>query len=411
MNKTRFYNIFLGLALILLGTTPLSAEVSNIPYSNPDKRLNNWPEIPSLLRPSNLKKTTNRQQADGTRLKSLESLDSKHVKNGLLDYYDKYTLAQAQTAMTANTGEASTSGKPRPKKMTIEDLQELSRKMDNPLSDLWIIFNQNDTAVYRGTPATGTEIVNVLTIQPVLPIPLTKNWNLVNRPIIPIISAPEFDIPGRPGLGANPGLIPSGSRFKSIIENLHFPTDRKLALGDINFWTMISPAKPTKGIIWGVGPSFMFPTATRDQFGTEKYSMGPANVIMTFPGKWTLGVFHQHLFSIGGKSDRESVKLSQFQPIIWYNLPKLWSVGMAPMWTANWKASSDDVFTIPLGLEVSKTTILGGKLPVRIGGGVHYSVLKPDNYGQRWNFRLYFIPVIPNLLKMKLKDRPLFGGI
>jgi hypothetical protein len=402
MNKTRFYNIFLGLALILLGTTPLSAEVSNIPYSNPDKRLNNWPEIPSLLQPSNLQKITNRQQADGTRLNSLESLDSKHVKNGLCDYLGKYTLAQAQTAMTANTGETSTSGKPKEERPSLE---ELAKKMDNPLSDLWIIFNQNDTAVYRGTPATGTEIVNVLTIQPILPIPLTKNWNLVNRPIIPIISAPQFDIPGRPGLGANPGLIPSGPRFKSILENLHFPTDRKLALGDINFWTMLSPAKPTKGIIWGIGPSFMFPTATRNQFGTEKYSIGPSNIIMTIKGKWTLGVFHQHLFSIGGKSDREGVKLSQVQPIIWYSLPKLWSVGMAPMMTANWKASSDDVFTIPLGIEVHKTTLLGGKLPVRFGAGVHYSVVKPDNYGQRWNFRLYFVPVIPNLMKGK----PLFG--
>ena len=75
------------------------------------------------------------------------------------------------------------------------------------------------------------------------------------------------------------------------------------------------------------------------------------------------------------------------------------------MWTANWKASSDDVFTIPLGIEVHKTTMLGGKLPVRFGAGVHYSVVKPDNYGQRWNFRLYVIPVIPNLLKGK----PLFG--
>ncbi len=409
MNKLQFILMVFFSSVILLVTAHLSAEVSIEPYISKYDIQYNYTEVPSLLQPSDLKKTQNRQQADGIQLKSLESVDSNHVKNGLRDYYGKYTLAQAQTTITANTGETSTSGKPQAKRMTLEDLEELSRKMDNPLSDLWMIFNQNDTSIWRGTPAHGKKVINVTTIQPILPINLTKNWNLVNRPIIPIISAPEFDIPGRPGLGANPGMIPSQPRFGAF-ENIRLSTDREFALGDINFWTMISPVKPTKGVIWGVGPSFMFPTATRDQFGTEKYSIGPASVIMTFPGKWSLGLFHQHLFSIGGKSDRESVKLSQVQPIIWYNLPKLWSVGMAPMWTANWKASSDDVFTIPLGLEVSKTTILGGKLPVRIGGGVHYSVVKPDNYGQRWNFRLYFIPVIPNLLKMKLKDKPIFGG-
>jgi len=63
MNKIRFYNIFLVLALMLLGTTPLSAEVSNIPYGNKDNRLDNYPEVPSLLQPSDLKKTQNRQHA------------------------------------------------------------------------------------------------------------------------------------------------------------------------------------------------------------------------------------------------------------------------------------------------------------------------------------------------------------
>ncbi len=406
MNKLRFILMVFCSSVILLVTAQLSAGVSYEPYISTYDIQDDYPEVPSLSQPSDLKKNTDIKRADETRLIPLKSLDSKQATNGLSDYMSNYSFAQATAA---KTDEASkTSGKPQAKKMTIEELQELSRKMDNPLSDLWIIFNQNDTSIWRGTPARGKKVINMTTIQPILPVNLTKNWNLVNRPIIPIISAPEFDIPGRPGLGANPGLIPSQPRFNPF-ENLRLSSDREVALGDIMFWTMLSPVKPTKGVIWGVGPSFMFPTATRNQFGTEKFSIGPSNVIMTFPGKWTIGIFHQHFFSIGGEDDRESVKMSQVQPILFYNLPKLWTVGMAPMWTANWKASSDDVFTIPVGLEVQKTTILGGKLPVRIGAGVHYSVLKPDNYGQRWNFRLYFVPVIPNLLKMKLKDKPLFG--
>ena len=43
--------------------------------------------------------------------------------------------------------------------------------------------------------------------------------------------------------------------------------------------------------------------------------------------------------------------------------------------------------------------VLLGKLPVRIQFEVDYSAIHPDDIGSRWNFRLSFTPVIPNLLK------------
>ena len=53
-------------------------------------------------------------------------------------------------------------------------LEEVSRKLDNPLSDLWMIFMENDTARYRGFPARGSKWVNTGIIQPVMPLALTK---------------------------------------------------------------------------------------------------------------------------------------------------------------------------------------------------------------------------------------------
>ncbi len=78
---------------------------------------------------------------------------------------------------------------------------------------------------------------------------------------------------------------------------------------------------------------------------------------------------------------------------------------MAPMVTVDWNAGSGNELTFPLGLEVSKTLLAFGKLPLRMGVGFHYSVVHPDDYGQRWNFRVYLIPVLPN----PFKGRPLFG--
>jgi len=75
---------------------------------------------------------------------------------------------------------------------------------------------------------------------------------------------------------------------------------------------------------------------------------------------------------------------------------------MAPNITANWELESDDRWTIPAELGVSKM-VKFGKLPVKIGFEVQYTVVRPDFFGMDWNFRFNFIPVIPNLVKMKMK--------
>ncbi len=89
--------------------------------------------------------------------------------------------ARAQTSGDASESESSEEG------MSVE---EIARMMDNPLGNLWIIFTENDLTRYRGDPAPGSKWINTLLIQPIIPLPLTKNWNLVTRPIIPLVSAP-----------------------------------------------------------------------------------------------------------------------------------------------------------------------------------------------------------------------------
>ena len=228
-------------------------------------------------------------------------------------------------------------------------LEEISRMLDNPLGNLWIIFIENDVLRFRGKPANGWKTINVLSIQPILPVPLTENWNLVTRPIIPIVSAPKFNAPDFGDCPGNCNSQPAGARLSS---------DRETDLGDIIVWSMLSPNEPPKlpdgsSFVWGIGPSFRFPTATEDQFGSEKWSVGPSNILMRLPppeGRWTLGLFHQHHFSFAGDSDRSNVRSSQFQPIYWYKLTDdgAWSIGGFPMISVNWKADSDDKLTLPV---------------------------------------------------------------
>jgi hypothetical protein len=178
---------------------------------------------------------------------------------------------------------------------------------------------------------------------------------------------------------------------------------------------MLTPAEPPKladgsNLIWGIGPAVRLPTATEDQFGSERYSFGPSALLLRLPTaeqSWTVGLFQQHhLWSIGGDSDRSRVKTSQFQYIWWYKLPVegSWSVGAAPMIDVNWEADNDDKWKIPVGIGVSNTFFLG-KAPVRLGAEFDWFVKTSDNYGPRFMFKIYLVPVIPRLIK-----EPIFGS-
>ena len=75
---------------------------------------------------------------------------------------------------------------------------------------------------------------DILNIQPVIPITLDRDWNLITRWITPVISQPPLTVTG----------------------------EREFGLGDINPSFFFSPKQPTHGIIWGIGPTFVFPTGT-----------------------------------------------------------------------------------------------------------------------------------------------------
>ena len=59
---------------------------------------------------------------------------------------------------------------------------------------------------------------------------------------------------------------------------------------------------------------------------------------------------------------------------------------------------STNKLTLPVGFGAGKLFKLG-KLPVKLTLEVDYSLVKPEDYGQRWNIRFQMIPVIPALVK------------
>ena len=156
--------------------------------------------------------------------------------------------------------------------------------------------------------------------------------------------------------------------------------------------TLIGPDK-ADGWVWGAGATFKFPTASDPVNSQGKYQAGPAAMLLKMGRPWVYGFIFQHWSSFAGDDQYEDTGFTDFQYIIRYILPKAWSVGAGPSITYNHEAESGDRLTVPIGLGVTKTVRVG-KLPVKLRAEAHYSVIRPDSYGEVWNFRLQFTPVI-----------------
>jgi hypothetical protein len=256
-------------------------------------------------------------------------------------------------------------------------LTEVNKKLTNPVSDFWSIsFQQNNYLVDPG-PGQSLRWNSNLLFQPVLPIALTKNWNLITRPVIPLFDSQPHPDPDYP-----PQI------------------QRTTGFGDIVWLQMLSPSEKLVGNwLLALGPTFILPTASTDWTGQGKWQVGPGALVGYLSHKWILAGFVQNWTSFGGSGNRPNTNQMNLQPVAAYFLPDGWSIGYSGNILANWKVSSaGDTWTVPLGLQVAKVFRLG-KLPVKIALAGQYMVHHPDTYGQKWNFQLDVIPVIPKLIK------------
>jgi hypothetical protein len=123
---------------------------------------------------------------------------------------------------------------------------ELTRAVQNPVANLISVPFQNNTS-YKFGPRERTR--NVMNIQPVIPLEINDEWNMITRTIFPIVSQPSFVR----GQGRQDGL------------------------GDVLFTAFLSPKQPAFGsLIWGVGPVVNLPTASDDRLGADLWGAGLA---------------------------------------------------------------------------------------------------------------------------------------
>lgn len=270
-------------------------------------------------------------------------------------------------------------------------MEEIARAMDNPLGNLWMLIVQNDLSLFKSDLIdTDGELFNSLKLMPVLPIRLTENWNLINRPILQLQSSPlDSEVGQLFGIGA--GQITANPGLAAIAQN---PIGRTTGFGDIIMFNMISPRAANEGFIWGVGPTFIFPTASHDVLGQGKWQIGPSALAANLGKEWNIGALVQQWYSYAGDDDRADTSQMDIQYFANYHWDPLTLVGMTPNIRINWKAEKDEQISFPVGLGIIRTT-KWGKLPIRWGVEFQYYVIRPDAAGPQFNLKMFIIPVVP----------------
>jgi hypothetical protein len=276
--------------------------------------------------------------------------------------------------MSALAAEPAGSGTAEPTGASQQSLENVSKQLNNPVADIWSLTFQFNRYYLNGKVTDRTREQDLLNFQPVLPVHLTEDWNLITRPVLPFIfNSPAFE----PGKGWY----------------------NESGFGDVALLSLLSPAKLTSGLIWGVGPTFIFPTASDNTIGQGKYQAGPAAVGLYMGKEWIFGVLAQQWWSFAGDNgSRPGTNQANIQYFIQYLFGDHWQVGMAPNILIDWKADQGQRFTVPVGLGIGKLVKIG-PLPVKLTLEGDYMVVNPDDFGQRYGVRFQIIPVLPALFK------------
>jgi len=243
-----------------------------------------------------------------------------------------------------------------------ENDAELVKKTQNPVASLISVpmqFNYDDNL---GANDDGSRFL--LNVQPVIPISLDQEWNIISRTIVPIIDLRDFPVKGNDESG----------------------------IGDVLQSLFFSPKKPTaRGLIWGVGPAVSLPTASDDLLGSGKLSAGPTAVALKQEHGWTYGMLANHLWSVAGEGDRAYVNATYLQPFLAYTLPSFTTLGINTESTYDWRTEQ---WSVPVNVSVTQLLKIGSQ-PVSLQAGLRYWADSPEGGPEDFGFRLVFTLLFP----------------
>jgi hypothetical protein len=241
------------------------------------------------------------------------------------------------------------------------DADALAMQLSNPVAALISVpFQFNwDTGLGRDGDGDRT----TLNFQPVIPVSIGAEWNLISRTIVPVIWQDDVV----PGGGSQSG-------FGDVLQSVFF-----------------SPKAPTaSGWIWGVGPAFLLPTGNSD-FTLDQWAAGPTAVVLRQNAAgWTYGMLVNQLWGISNSGPLPDVDATFLQPFVTKRIGPGRTLGMNLEATYDRNSSQ---WTVPLNGSLSQILPIGGQLvSVGLGGRVF---LDAPRGGPDWGLRLTVTLLFP----------------
>jgi len=231
---------------------------------------------------------------------------------------------------------------------------EMARKAQDPLGDVKAIMSDNTIGLKSGP---DSETAYGFQIQPVYSLPSDgESVNQILRAVVPLV-------------GVDPGVV-----LPRLGEEARSEDGQNFGLSDTIVQYFISP-KGEGSTKWGIGPQVSLRTRSSDRQAGAGWGGGLAAVVFGGSGNWSIGaIASQHW----GEDN-----FSQFvvQPIAMYNMPSVPGayIGYNNSISYNWNAKSEDRLTLPLGLLIGRTLLLGNGDGLDLSLGYYDLTERPKN--------------------------------
>ena len=282
-------------------------------------------------------------------------------------------------AFVANAGfaqtQATTTNAAQPSAGQDQSAAALAQEASNPFASSWalqLLQNNNWTEMPRGDDRTRVQ--SNLQFQPLVNLRLTEEQGLIIRPIVTIVnSVPDFDQSGQKARTAG---------FGDTV--LAFALPRPLLGGRL---------------MVGAGPTFIFPTASKDLLSQDTWQVGPDAGAVLLGNHFITYGFVQQWFKVGGDGRDTNQMSGTFN--FTYMFDNGWTIGTQPTLSVDWKARGGERGTFGIGPQVGKMCKCGG-LPTLFQLQVQHYPIRPDVAGAKWNVQVQATPTIPALVKRAL---------